>query len=636
MPTSLWSRVLGVAFVGAFGCNGGPAPPVLDSGAMDLGVTDLGAETSMAPGDVPLDGATGDGAPTDSPPSSTARMFRGQPLGMPDRTLQDVDAVGYDLDLALDDASPGMETYRATLLGVFIATRALTELSLDLEGNELDGVTVDGVEARATRAGDRLTVALPSPVSDGQGFVVTTRYHGSFRQSRGSSSGFNTNGGLLALQQTASRTRMFMSLDWPTRARRWLPVRDHPRDGAMVAVRATFPEGYTVVANGRLVSNTPVPGGLRAWQYEALTPMPVYDLHLAAFEGWRDTALPPAANGVAIHHLAYAASAANSARIYADAPAMMDFYTAQFGPYRWGTMSYLQEPAIGGGMEHATVVSMDESLYANVPVAREVAIHELAHHWNGNLVRIGTWNDLWLSEGFCDYFTARFIEDHDGAEAGRRGWEKLLRLGLQAEHTPASAAVLPLRAADPERGPLEVFTSIVYKKGAWAVRMLELTLGREALTRFLRGWFDRHAFGHVTTAMLQQELQRETGRDLTAFFDQWVYAPFHPALTVDMTPEDSGAMVTVQQAQPRGPGGGFQVAVPVAFTNGSATQRVTVNLRGMRTTERVSLPFRPTGFTVDPDLTLYATTTCDASHRCRLGWTCRAFTGSGLSLCLPP
>jgi aminopeptidase N len=303
-------------------------------------------------------------------------------------------------------------------------------------------------------------------------------------------------------------------------------------------------------------------------------------------------------------------------------------------------MAFLQEPAIGGGMEHATVVSMEETMFARPRGARGVAIHELAHHWAGNLVRVATWNDLWLSEGFSDYLTGRYIEAHDGAAAGLAQWQGVLRQGLTTEHAMRDDALLALRPADPEADPLRVFTAIVYKHGAFALRMLESVVGREALTTFLRGWFDRHAYAAVNTETLRTELTTATGRDLQGFFDQWVYGVFHPVMTVTARPaaEAGRVTVTVRQVQTVGPAEGFRFPLELELRGGAMSQRVQVDVTGRETVATVAAPFAPTSVVIDPDVKLFATAACGAGlPDCRTGWTCTASTTlAGARYCLPP
>ena len=584
-----------------------------------------------------LDAAPAD-APTDAAPAPLT--FRGQALGTPDRTIPDVDAIGYELDLAVTDATPGAEAFRATLRGTFLATRALTAVALDLEGNEVDDVAVDGIATTFTRTGDRLDVALPQPIADGAGFVVAVRYHGVFLQGRTGAAGFNTNGGLMAVQRNREGRRVFMSLDWPGRTRRWLPVRDHPRDGAMVATRWTFPAALTVVSNGRRVGVTDNGDETRTWEYEALTPMPIYDLHVGAYDQWVDQETPAAANGVTIHHYDYSSMMAQGNAAYADIHETMNFYADTFGPYRWGTMAFLQEPAIGGGMEHATVVSMEETMFTRARVARGVAIHELAHHWSGNLVRVATWNDLWLSEGFADYLTGRYIESHDGAAGALTQWQEVLRQGLLTEHAMRGDALLALRPADPEADPLRMFTLIVYKHGAFTLRMLEAVVGREALTTFLRGWFDRHAYGSVTTETLRTELAAASQQELRGFFDQWVYGVFHPVMTVTTRAGTAAGMVavTVRQVQTVGPAEGFRYPLELELRNGAMSQRVRVDVTGRETTATVAAPFTPTEVVIDPEVKLFGTAACGTGlPDCRTGWTCTGSTTlAGVRYCLPP
>lgn len=60
------------------------------------------------------------------------------------------------------------------------------------------------------------------------------------------------------------------------------------------------------------------------------------------------------------------------------------------------------------GMENAGLVIMmesylvqnDEEEYLDFAM---LIIHELSHHWFGNVVSIKWWDDLWLNESFANY-----------------------------------------------------------------------------------------------------------------------------------------------------------------------------------------------------------------------------------------
>ncbi|MBK8693720.1 MAG: hypothetical protein IPN17_15855 [Deltaproteobacteria bacterium] len=172
-------------------------------------------------------------------------------------------------------------------------------------------------------------------------------------------------------------------------------------------------------------------------------------------------------------------------------------------------------------------------------------------------------------------------------------------------------ALLALRPADPEADPLRMFTLIVYKHGAFALRMLEAVVGREALTSFLRGWFDRHAYGSVTTEALRTELESATHRELRGFFDQWVYGVFHPVMTVTTRAAEGGMVaVTVRQVQTVGPAEGFRYPLELELRNGAMTHRVTMEVTGRESTATVAAPFTPTSVVIDPEVKLFATAAC--------------------------
>ena len=553
-------------------------------------------------------------------------------------TLPDFDAIGYEIDLRVNDV-PGRETFAADVKGSYVATRDLTELTLDFARNVIDDVLVGGRPASYRRIGAKLVITLPGAIARGAPFTSRIRYHGAVVQADGADvDDFAAFGALYVKQHNAEGRRIYTSLGWPRKTRRWLPVRDHPSDGAMVLMNLTFPRSFTVVANGENVGHVDNADGTSTWRYEALAPMPTYDFHVAAYESWKiDDARSP--SGVPIATYTYASVEKKQPAVYADLPAAIDFYETRFGKYRWGTARFVEEPIFGGAMEHTTVVSMDETLFRDPAEARKTAFHELAHHWSGNLVRIRTWNDFWLSEGFADYLTLRFVSANDGPEARKTMLRTYLKEAIAAER---GAAAHPVRPPDPEIDVLTIFDATSYQKGALVLHALEREVGGEdVLTRFLKVWFDRHAFGAVLTSDFEKELSAATGKDLSKFFAGFVYGSHHPEVRVTFAPvtgtsdATGNSEIKVEQLQIRGPANGFAFTLDVDLADGAGhAERHAIDVDGRTTTKRVHTARPPASIVVDPDEWLLGTVACGApaASECKAGFRCA--TGA-VSVCVP-
>jgi hypothetical protein len=79
-----------------------------------------------------------------------------------------------------------------------------------------------------------------------------------------------------------------------------------------------------------------------------------------------------------------------------------------------------------------------------------------------------------------------------------------------------------LKGRDPDEG----FTGVPYEKGALFLRYLEETIGRDKFDKFVRGYFDSHAFQSITTETfvdyLQKNLLSGNSQVSRANIDEWI------------------------------------------------------------------------------------------------------------------
>lgn len=594
-----------------------------------------GLDASLADVDPSIDSQSAGPDVDDPDVPNVSGSFHGRPFTHYDPTLPEVDAIGYEVDLRVTEQGLDGDRYTAAVVGTFVATAPLRTLTLDFEGARVESADVDDAPVTPSRDGGTLSLPLPREVPAGEVFRARVRVSGPVAQGAAiDRSDLRAYGGLMALRPNGVGRPIFLTLDWPSKTRRWLPVRDHPRDGAMVAVRAEFPRAYTVLSNGARESVTDTAAG-RAWSFACFTPMPVYDLHVVAYEGWSEASATATRTQAPLSFYSYEPHAAAAAVAYADSAAAMDYFIDHFGPFRWEAARWIEEPIFPGGMEHATAIAMDESLFdpARAASAREVAAHELAHHWAGNLVRVARWNDLWLSEGVTDYLAARFLSERDGSPAV---WRTFFRQAMTQELRGA-VAQRALRPPDPEGDPIDLLDAITYKRGALTLRMIEQRVGAAALDRFLRGWFDRYGGTAVTTRDLRDAMRAAFPfADLDLFFEQWVESAGYPLLTVRASHDAAAGRVTVTVTQTSmgGPDRGYALPLDVDLVEDlDRTTRVRVDVRGPESTVTTPMARPPARVVADPERWAYALVRCEVATDCPVDDACRSTTAG--RVCMP-
>jgi aminopeptidase N len=332
--------------------------------------------------------------------------------------------------------------------------------------------------------------------------------------------------------QTAGKKMPFLfSQGESIENRSWIPTQDSP--GIRQSWEATIrvPAGMTVVMSAPRAEEPITQGGESLFSFRMPHSVAPYMIAIAvgdlAFQSlgprtgvWAEPATLPAA-----------------ARELADTEKMVAAAEKLYGPYRWGRYDVLVLPPSFpfGGMENPNMTFLTPTFIAGDKSLVSLVAHELAHSWSGNLATNATWNDFWLNEGMTTYAERRIVEEL----YGKKQADEQIALGIDAMNEaiaenggpngPDTRLHLDLKGRHPDDG----LTDIAYEKGAAFLRTIEAIAGRDRFDAWLKGWFARHAFQPVTSAMFLADIRQHLVKGDPALegklmLDRWVYRPGVP------------------------------------------------------------------------------------------------------------
>ena len=182
----------------------------------------------------------------------------------------------------------------------------------------------------------------------------------------------------------------------------------------------------------------------------------------------------------------------------------------------------------------ALLYNADEDTSANLQRVATVVTHELAHQWTGDLVTMAWWSDLWLNEGFADFF------ETESVDTIFPDWN--MRDQFLVEDQQRAFSVDSLLSTHPiVNNPVttssdisEMFDTITYSKGGSILRMLQDVLTPEVYQSSLQDYIANFQFNNAYTTDLLKSLSDSTGEDLTENFHKWLYEPGYPLVTVEL------------------------------------------------------------------------------------------------------
>lgn len=416
-----------------------------------------------------------------------------------------LDTLHQDLDLAWDPEQRVL-TGRQTVL--FRAARDGDQVVLDLSPTlVVTSTRVDGEPVAFDRRDNDLVVRVP--VEGNSRHALEVEYAGTPRPvpaptTRGD---FSTNG------WTTTEDGDTWTMQEPTGAHSWYAVNDQPADKATYDITISVPSPRVGVANGELVSRTEA-DGVTTTRWVMDRPMASYLATIATGEYAVSEAV--SSSGVP---LSYWVPVGAEDRVDADAGLAeadrgLTWLEERLGPYPFDTLGFLFVES-QSGMETQAMVTLGMTEYTT---STPVLVHEIAHHWWGNLMGPDTWRDLWMNEGMAMYLQGLWQ-----AEEEPYSLEELLDFWAQDE---------PLMRA--ESGPPAAYDPATfgegnaYYSGALMWHEVRGLLGDDTFWRLVREWPQSLPYGSASYDDVVAWWSLESGEDLEPLFDAWLRGETSP------------------------------------------------------------------------------------------------------------
>jgi hypothetical protein len=267
------------------------------------------------------------------------------------------------------------------------------------------------------------------------------------------------------------------------------------------------------------------------------------------------------------------------------------FFDSLFIPYPFMNEKYGHAQFNwGGGMEHQTISFVGGFSY-------ELLAHELAHMWFGDHVTCGSWQDLWLNEGFATYATGLCYE----------------RFSPNLYWKIWKANQVDFITSSPDGSVFVTDTSTIarlfdarltYSKAAMLLHMIRWKIGDDDFFEALRNYQNNPLLSHnyARNIDLKNEFEWQSQQNLDELFNDWYWGEGYPSYTLNYDQDNSNLVTfTLSQSQSHPSVGFFEMPVPIRFKN--ATQDTMIVFEHMFSGQSffAQLSFKVDSIIIDPD-----------------------------------
>lgn len=411
----------------------------------------------------------------------------------------------------------------------------LLQIGLNLNRSlHVDSIT--GNALSYTIVGDNIKIYLDHPYNTGQNAEVCIWYQGVPKLAGGYKG--------LRYETHHNGNPIIATLSTPYLAQYWYPCKDGPEDKAdSVFIDITVPDtiinGNHVIAvsNGLLENMTAAEGKVTfCWRHKY--PIVTYYVMMAIsnYSHFQQTFTGNGGEVFPIDYYVFKENDSISQIGVAGLPAVMQFFSDIYGKYPFWREKYgMSELGYYGAIENQT-----NTIINNMgPDWFMTSLHELSHMWFGDMITCANWHHAWMNEGFATYSEALW-QEHTG---GINAYHNYLN------YSPAyMGGTLYLQN---DLDTFNIFQEIVYTKGSWVLHMLRGVLGDSTFFDCLQTYARTPGFMYknASTEDFRDLCENISGKDLTTFFDQWVYDQYYPLYHYNFEQDTTSKILTLRIIQ---------------------------------------------------------------------------------------
>lgn len=423
------------------------------------------------------------------------------------------DILSYDLHLKVIDNNDSIyvkESVEVNLnqnQSIFRLCLIQSEGNTGMSINPINGIRQDGKSVGYEYKNDTISIRLNE-----QNKLSTFEFE---------YSGIPDNGLIIGENRFGNRT--FFADNWPNRARYWFACDDHLSEKAKVSFNIEAPAHYQCVATGINTANIEIDAQTTLHKFETQIELPT---KVIVF-GLADFSVQELPNEYPFSLSAWVYQEDEKLGFAAlnSAPSILNFLIQYIDSFPYEKLANVQSTTMFGGMENAGNIFYDEYAFRGEHSMDALIAHEMVHQWFGNSATETDWQHLWLSEGFATYITDLYILHSLGEtqfkERLKSERERAVAFTNQYYHPVVDTSFTNL---------MHLLNAHSYQKGAWVLHMLRSEVGEVNFQLIIRSYYDKFKYGNASTDDFEAIVNSISTKDMTNFFDQWVYSAGHPIL----------------------------------------------------------------------------------------------------------